>query len=111
MLAAAADTLLASSAGRSMAFEADDRSANERELVNAARQGDRAAFARLHERYARMVHGMALARVPVSDAADLVQDVFLEAMRKLHTLRDPSAFGPWLAMIARNLARDFYRRT
>jgi RNA polymerase sigma-70 factor, ECF subfamily len=42
---------------------------------------------------------------------DLVQDIFLHALRKLHTLRDWTAFGPWIAMIARNRATDFYRRS
>lgn len=78
-------------------------------LVAAARGGDRAAFATLHNRYARMVHGILLARVPVGEVDDLVQDVFLKMLRQLHTLRDPAAFGGWLAQIARNQARDYFR--
>lgn len=58
-----------------------------------------------------MVHGLLLARVPAPEVADLVQDVFLQAMRRLHTLREPAAFGGWLAMIARNRATDFFRRS
>lgn len=77
--------------------------------VQAARNGDRAAFAALHDRYAPMVHGMLLARVPVNDAEDLVQDVFLHAMKKLTTLNDNHSFGPWLATITRNFALQFYR--
>jgi len=79
-------------------------------LVAAARAGDRDAFGRLYERHARMVHGILLARVPRSDAADLVQDVFLVALGRLRSLRDDGAFGPWVAMIARNRAVDYYRR-
>ena len=77
--------------------------------VDAARRGDRAAFATLHERYVPMVHGMLLARVGVHDADDLVQEVFLHAMRKLPTLRESCAFGPWLAAITRNFAMQFFR--
>ena len=40
---------------------------------------------------------------------DLVQDVFLLAMRRLPTLREAGAFGGWLAMIARNRATDYHR--
>jgi RNA polymerase sigma-70 factor (ECF subfamily) len=80
-------------------------------LVVAARDGDRAAFGALYTRYSRMVHGLLLARVPAPEVADLVQDVFLLAMRRLHTLREPAAFGGWLAMIARNRAADFFRRS
>jgi RNA polymerase sigma-70 factor (ECF subfamily) len=80
-------------------------------LVLAARGGDRAAFGGLYARYARMVHGILLARVPASDAEDLVQDVFLRALPRLCDLRDVARFGPWLAAITRNCANDYYRRT
>jgi len=58
-----------------------------------------------------MVHGILLARVPYDEVGDLVQDVFLVAFRKIGSLRDRARFGPWVAMIARNRAMDFYRRT
>lgn len=79
-------------------------------LVRAARDGDREAFGRLYERHARMVHGILLARAPRAEVDDLVHEVFLQAMRRLPALRDASAFGPWLAAIARNRARDHFRR-
>src|SRR5271170_4443064 len=65
-------------------------------LVRAAQAGNRAAFGRLYERYARMVHGVLLAKVPASVADDLVQDVFLRALRRLSTLRESGSFGSWL---------------
>jgi RNA polymerase sigma-70 factor (ECF subfamily) len=80
-------------------------------LVRAARGGDEGAFARLYERYARVIHGVLLARAPRADVEDLVQDVFLSAWHRLDALRDPAAFGGWLGMIARNRATDFHRRT
>ena len=80
-------------------------------LVSAALEGDRDGFGRLYDRYAPLVHGILLARVPRAEVDDLVQDIFLHAFRKLNTLRDRAAFGPWIAMIARNRAIDFHRRT
>jgi len=79
-------------------------------LVVAARDGDREAFGRLYDRYARMVHGVLLAKIPVSDVDDLVQDVFILALRRLSSLREPGSFGAWLAAIARNRAADYHRR-
>lgn len=79
-------------------------------LVEAARNGDRAAFTKLYEQYARMVHGIVLARAPRSEADDLVQDVFFFAWRKIHTLREANAFGGWIGMIARNRAMDYHRQ-
>jgi RNA polymerase sigma-70 factor, ECF subfamily len=79
-------------------------------LVSAARDGDRAAFGRLYDRYARMVHGILLARVPPREVDDLVQEVFLSALRQLHALRDVSRFGAWLCTITRNRANDYFRK-
>jgi RNA polymerase sigma-70 factor, ECF subfamily len=80
-------------------------------LVRTAQEGDRAAFGRLYERYARMVHGVLLAKVPVGAVDDLLQDVFLRALRRLSTLRESGSFGAWLVTIARNLANDYHRRS
>ena len=80
-------------------------------LVRAVLDGDRDGFARLYDLYAPLVHGILLARVPRAEVDDLVQDIFMHAYKKLHTLRDGSAFGPWIAMIARNRAIDFHRRS
>src|SRR5215472_14778429 len=80
-------------------------------LVEAAREGDRAAFGALYDRYARMVHGILLARVPLSEVDDLVHDTFLQALRRLHTLRDTARFGGWLAAITRNRANDYHRQS
>src|SRR5207244_1584961 len=49
-------------------------------------------------------------RVPRLEVEDLVQDVFLQAMQRLSGLRDPGAFGGWLAAIARNRSTDHLRR-
>jgi RNA polymerase sigma-70 factor, ECF subfamily len=80
-------------------------------LVRASRDGDRSAFGRLYTRYSRMVHAIVLSRVPPGEADDLVQDVFVSALRQLHALRDERAFGGWLATIARNRANGWYRGT
>ena len=80
-------------------------------LVRSVLAGDRDMFGRLYELYAPLVHGVLLARMPRSEVEDVVQDIFLHALRKLHTLRDANAFGPWIAMIARNRAMDFHRRS
>ena len=79
-------------------------------MVRAAQAGDRVAFGQLYDRYARVVHGILLARVPISDVDDLVHDVFLRALARLDTLRRPERFGAWLIAIARNCANDYYRR-
>jgi RNA polymerase sigma-70 factor (ECF subfamily) len=80
-------------------------------LVRAVLEGDRDMYGRLYHLYAPLVHGVLLARMPRSEVEDMVQEIFLHALKKLHTLRDAESFGPWIAMIARNRAMDFHRRS
>lgn len=80
-------------------------------LVRAVLDGDRDVYGRLYSLYAPLVHGILLARMPRSEVEDMVQEIFLHALKKLDTLRDANAFGPWVAMIARNRAMDFHRRS
>ncbi|HEY3802942.1 MAG TPA: sigma-70 family RNA polymerase sigma factor [Kofleriaceae bacterium] len=84
---------------------------SDEDLVAACRRGDRAAFAALIERHARMVAAVAFAAS--GDGAlvdDVVQDTFVAAWQRLATLRDASAVRPWLRRIATNLARKARRR-
>jgi RNA polymerase sigma-70 factor (ECF subfamily) len=78
-------------------------------FVRACQHGQRDAFGQLYQRYAPMVHGILLARVPRQEVDDLVHEVFLRALSRLQSLRDASRFGPWLAAITRNMANDYHR--
>jgi RNA polymerase sigma-70 factor (ECF subfamily) len=86
-------------------------------LVRGAQRGDRVAFAELYQRFTRMVHGIVLARLArpgrpgANDVDDVVQDVFMTALKRISDLREPAAFGGWLAAIARHRATDYTRRT
>lgn len=80
------------------------------ELVLAARDGDREAFSRLHALHAPMVHAIALSRAPHGAVEDIVQESFLTAFAQIAELREPAAFGAWLAAISRSKARDLRRR-
>ena len=75
-----------------------------------SQEGHRDAFGQLYQRYARMVHGILLAKVPAIEAEDLVHEVFLRALPRLHALRESARFGAWLAAITRNIAKDYYRQ-
>ena len=104
--------VFAASLGREAVTNLSARDATgDSSLVSAAQAGDRLAFGQLYEQYARMVHGILMARVPPGQVDDLVQDVFLVALRRLSTLRDISRFGAWLAAIARNRANDYHRQS
>src|SRR4030095_12938071 len=97
---ATADMLLTTA--QAPAAEPTHETAIEVVLVKAVLEGDRDGFTRLYELHAPLVHGILLPRVPRAEVDDLVQDIFFHAFKKLHTLRESSSFGPWIAMIARN---------
>ena len=44
------------------------------------------------------------------DVADVSQDVFVAALSRIAELRDPAAFGGWLATMARHASVDAMRR-
>lgn len=74
-------------------------------LVRAAAEGDRAAFGQLVERYSRAVYAIALRRLRNhAEAQELVQEVFVQALRKIGQLREPECFGGWLRSIANRMA-------
>ena len=108
-LEATADVLLMTAQAKPSIAERCVETVPEAALVEAVLAGNRDMFGRLYQLYAPLVHGVLLARLPRTEVEDMVQDIFLHAFRKLHTLRDRRSFGPWIAMIARNRAMDFHR--
>jgi RNA polymerase sigma-70 factor (ECF subfamily) len=83
----------------------------DRDLVDAARRGDREAFRTLFERYNRRAYALALGvlRQP-DDALDVVQDAFIKAHKHLDRFEGTSSFYTWLYRIVMNLAIDQLRR-
>jgi RNA polymerase sigma factor (sigma-70 family) len=81
------------------------------ELVLAARTGDINALGLLLQLHRARLYAGAVAHLRDREAAaDAVQDTFLVAMTRLHTLRDPAAVLPWLQQIVRNCALMQQRR-
>lgn len=77
--------------------------------VSASR--DRAAFDRLFEEFSAPIFNYVLRMVGDRDrAADITQDTFIKAYRKLDTLTDEHSTRSWLYRIATNTAIDEMRR-
>jgi len=75
------------------------------DLVRIAQDGDREAFGELVVRYERAVYLVGLRRLhDHAEAQELTQEVFLQALQRLHQLRDPQRFGGWLRSIANRMA-------
>ncbi len=81
--------------------------ANEVELVERARLGDRAAAGLLVRRYETTAYAVALARLrDVHEARDVAQEALVRALSTLPKLREAARFGGYVARIAIRLAVD-----
>jgi RNA polymerase sigma-70 factor (ECF subfamily) len=81
---------------------------DDRQAVEACRQGEREAFDRLVERYQRDVYRLCYRYVNNhQDANDMAQEAFLKAYRALSKFRGDSAFSTWLYRIAVNTCLNF----
>lgn len=61
-------------------------------------------------RYGPAVYGVCLAYThSIHDSEDIMQDVFIKAFTKLHTLKDAGRVRAWLLQIARRTCLDFHR--
>jgi RNA polymerase sigma-70 factor (ECF subfamily) len=81
------------------------------QLVEKARDGNRAAFDQLIDRYQGDIYRMIFYRIRKQmDAEDLTQDVFIRAYRSIARLRKPGRFRSWLYTIAVNRVNDYFRK-
>jgi RNA polymerase sigma-70 factor (ECF subfamily) len=80
-------------------------------LIAATLAGDTAAFGRLVQQHQdRLYNSLLRVLGSADDAADIVQDAFVQAYVKLSSFRGGSAFYTWLYRIAFNLAMSHMRR-
>ena len=84
--------------------------ADDLELARRCREGDAAAFETVYRAHAGRLFGL-LTRMTGStqDAEDLLQDVFVQAHRKLASFRGDSSLGTWLYRLAVNQCLDHLR--
>jgi RNA polymerase sigma-70 factor, ECF subfamily len=81
-------------------------------LVDQARNGNRAAFEALFQKYHRRAFAVALGVLKrPDDAMDVVQDAFIKVHKHIATFQGASSFYTWLYRIVMNLAIDHVRRT
>jgi RNA polymerase sigma factor (sigma-70 family) len=72
-------------------------------LVRGAAAGDRSAWERLVEQFARLIWSItAEFKLPESDAADVAQTTWLRLLEHIDRIEYPDRVGSWLAATARN---------
>ena len=84
---------------------------NDVELIRSILLGDDSAFSELVNKYQKSVHALAWRKVGDFQAAEeIAQDAFLQAYKKLATLKNTNQFAGWLYVITNNLCHDWHRR-
>lgn len=85
--------------------------AKEMKLLQAAMDGNSAAFEQIVEKYQSLVCAITFSgtgRVDISE--ELAQETFLSAWKNLRQLKELNGFRPWLCTIARNILNNYYRK-
>jgi len=84
---------------------------NDAQLIYEILSGNDAAFSILVDKYQKSIHALAWRKVgDFHYAEEIAQDTFLQAYRKLATLRNPHQFAGWLYVIANRLCLNWIRK-
>ena len=82
------------------------------QLIRKTLLGDDSAFAALVEKYKESVHALIWRKIgDFHHAEEVTQDTFLQAYKKLGTLKDPKSFAGWLYVIASRLSLNWIQRS
>jgi RNA polymerase sigma-70 factor (ECF subfamily) len=79
-------------------------------LARQAQSGDKDAFFALYNRYLSKVYNRVKSKIPLTDAEDVTQDVFIAVSRSLRGYKQEARFNTWLYTIVNRQIADFYRR-
>jgi RNA polymerase sigma-70 factor, ECF subfamily len=83
---------------------------NAADLVARCQTGDVDAFAELYRHHSPRIFALACRMSGSTEAGeDLMQEIFLQAHRKIHGFKGDSSIGTWLYRLAINHCLDFVR--
>ena len=85
--------------------------ADDVQLIRRILSDDDEAFSILVQKYQKSVHALAWRKVnDFHYAEEITQDTFLQAYKKLSTLKNPNQFSGWLYVIANRLCINWLQR-
>jgi RNA polymerase sigma-70 factor (ECF subfamily) len=84
------------------------QASGDKELAARVLAGDREAFEGLYRQHSHRLYNLAY-RMAGAEAEDLLQDVFLQAYRRLGSYKGDSSLGTWLYRLTMNLCLDHLR--
>ena len=83
----------------------------DKQLVEQILQGQRQAIEQFYYQYLPLVRGMVRRKISSpEDCEEVVQDVFISAIKSIGTFSYQAKLSTWLASITRHEIADYYRR-
>ncbi|WP_345234084.1 RNA polymerase sigma factor [Olivibacter ginsenosidimutans] len=84
---------------------------SQEQLIADCKRGDRQAQFKLYKLYAKAMYNTALRIVSDADeAADVLQEAFVDAFKRLESFREESTFGLWMKQIVVNKSLSALRK-
>ncbi len=81
------------------------------QLIHRVLSGNDEAFSTLVKKYQKTVHALAWRKIgDFHYAEEITQDTFIQAYKKLSTLKDRNQFAGWLYVIANRICYDWMRK-
>ncbi|MEK7605766.1 MAG: RNA polymerase sigma factor [Patescibacteria group bacterium] len=81
-----------------------------RELIQAILEGDEQAVTKFYYQFSPRIARFLSRKLPPQDVQGLVNEVFMEAIDALPTLKEDANLSSWLYSIAQHKIVDFYRK-
>jgi RNA polymerase sigma-70 factor (ECF subfamily) len=92
-------------------MKTDYKKFKDAELVARIKKGNHPAMEEIVRRYSQKVYNLAYHLTKDKSAAEeILQNVFLTVISKIHTLREDSYFSTWLYRVTANASYGFLRR-
>src|SRR5512138_2567965 len=80
-------------------------------LIKQFKDGNSNAFNELYQRHLPGVYKRVRYMVPEQDVEDTTQEVFIAALKSLHSFRGEAQFGTWLRTLTNHKIAEYYRKS
>ena len=82
----------------------------QQDLALKAQGGDKEAIGALYDEFLPVVYRRVCTLVPLLDAEDVTQEIFISMVRSISNFRGDALFSTWLYNIVHRRVADYYRR-
>ena len=79
-------------------------------LIKQFKDGNSSAFNELYQRHLPGVYKRVRYMVPEQDVEDTTQEVFIAALKSLHSFRGEAQFATWLRTLTNHKIAEYYRK-